>query len=1130
MDLASWCRGVARGHRLVAAGSCRTRRQLKSYVPHLETLEGRCLLSVQAVSLADPHLRGPTGGAGSVGFAVSADGRYVAFDSSAENLVPGDHNNGMDVFVRDALLGRTTLVSVNRFGTGSGDGASYNPVMSPDGRYVAFASDADNLVANDTNGASDVFLRDLSTGTTILLSANYAHTGSSNGSSSGPIFSADGSTVVFTSFASDLVPGDNNFNSDVFAYHISSGALQLVSMNRSGTGSGNGFSNSPTVSADGRFVGFTSGATDLVATPTSGPNVYVRDLLAQSTTLVSINAAGNAGGNAFSTDPAISANGQVVAFLSDATDLISGPYTRNENVFARDLRTGTTTLVSNSLDGLGKADGPCQDIFISAGGNRVGFDSYADNLVANDHNAAVDVFVRDLPSATTFLVSTNVSGVSGNGYLSQISDLSGDGNLVAFISIDSDLVPNDTNGTFDAFVRDLHAGTTVAVDLAGSDSPAPFGSTAPFFSRDQGKVVFSANGSGLWPNDLNNSENVFERNLSSGSLTLVSPRDPDLPCLTAGGFSTSAGYEHSVVSAGGRYVVFSSYALNLVPGASNGNLGDVYVRDLVQGTTTLVSANRTGTGGGNAASQAQAISANGRYVVFTSYATDLVGIPTSGNGDVYVRDLKTATTTLVSINQAGTAGGDFSSGQASISANGNLVAFQSYADNLVANDTNGSADVFVRNLRTGTTTLVSVNQAGSASGDGFSADPVISADGSVVAFDSFATDLVANDNNFTGDVFARNLQAGVTTLVSVNSSSDGSGNNFSFGPVISANGRAIAFTSYATDLVNTPVSGFADVYLRDLSANTTTLVSVNQAGTSGGNSFSDGPTISADGSRVAFESFATDLTTIPTANFSQNVFVRDLKAATTALVSINTTGTAAGNSSSFLPTISTDGTAIAFLSDSSDLVANDTNGATDVFLRNLNDGTTALCSANAAGTGSGNGSSGNFLQPSLSSDGHTVIFDSYASDLVGGDYNDASDVFAFVRGTDDSSRENGSLFRPLRAPSREVASVLLPSLNDVVIQSWAASLLVRPMDGQGLNSELCAGMPLGSTGGDPWQPVKAGLICGDALRWQFRQSWRHQAWSNRMSEKPLLDIFDQLFMDDSVDVLASPGRLVAVRF
>ena len=182
------------------------------------------------------------------------------------------------------------------------------------------------------------------------------------------------------------------------------------------------------------------------------------------------------------------------------------------------------------------------------------------------------------------------------------------------------------------------------------------------------------------------------------------------------------------------------------------------MRDLKTGTTTLVSVNRAGTDSGNGFSIDAAISDDGRFVAFGSYAGDLVANDTNGSGDVFVRDLKTGTTTLVSVNRAGTDTGNNGSFARTISADGRFVVYESSASDLVVNDLNGHEDVFVCDMKTGTTTLVSVNRAGTRSGNGFSTAPAISTDGRLVAFFSEASDLIAGDTNHDVDVFVRSLK------------------------------------------------------------------------------------------------------------------------------------------------------------------------------------------------------------------------------------------------------------------------------------------------------------------------------------------------------------------------------------
>jgi Tol biopolymer transport system component len=340
---------------------------------------------------------------------------------------------------------------------------------------------------------------------------------------------------------------------------------------------------------------------------------------------------------------------------------------------------------------------------------------------------------------------------------------------------------------------------------------------------------------------------------------------------------------------------------------------------------------------------------------------------------------------LVSFNSAGTNSGNAGlSSPFSISPDGRFVLFQSDANNLVTNDTNSHTDVFVRDLQTGSTVLVSVNNAGTSSGNGRSTGAVISSDGRFVAFSSSANDLVPNDTNGTFDVFVRDLQLGTTTLVSLNDTGTASANGssqISTSQAISDDGRFVVFTSRATDILSiTDANATDDVFVRGIVAGTTTLISVNSAGTGTGNGQSFRGVISADGKFVAFDSRASDLVGTDT-NFSLDVFLRDLLAGTTSMISVNNAGTNSARGVSMLSivgrqAISDDGRFVAFESTANDLVAVDTNEAPDVFVRDRQAGTTMLASVNGAGSDSGNSVSDN---PFLSGDGKFLAFTSYAT-------------------------------------------------------------------------------------------------------------------------------------------------------
>lgn len=324
--------------------------------------------------------------------AISDDGRYVAFISAASNLVDGDSNQRLDVFVRDRVAKVTRRVSVATGGKG-GNGISYNPAISGDGRYVAFNSEASNLVAGDTNGVADVFVRDLERNVTSRVSVGAGGAQANGSSDSAPAISADGRYVAFQSSASNLVAGDTNGTSDVFVRNRMAKMTRRVSVGMGGADSDNP-SGQPDISADGRYVAFSSDASNLVVGDTnSTSDVFVRDRLADETSRVSVGRSG-AEANSYSFDPAISADGLYVAFTSRATNLVATDTNGKPDVFVRERVADVTRRVSVSSGGA-QGNGASDEPAISAHGRHVTFTSKASNLIAADTNNTDDVFVRD---------------------------------------------------------------------------------------------------------------------------------------------------------------------------------------------------------------------------------------------------------------------------------------------------------------------------------------------------------------------------------------------------------------------------------------------------------------------------------------------------------------------------------------------------------------------------------------------------------------------------------------------------------------------------------------------------------------------------------------------------------------
>jgi Tol biopolymer transport system component len=394
---------------------------------------------------------GTQGNAFSFRPSISADGRYILFSSDASNLVVDDKNGSTDIFVYDRQTNETTRVSIASDGT-EGNAPAFSHSISADGRYVAFASHATNLVAGDVNGREDVFIHDRQTGQTSLVSVASDGT-QGNGQSQFPSISADGRYIAFISYASNLVTGDINGHQDVFVHDRQTGQTSLISVASDGT-QGDGHVHAPSISADGRFVAFSSGSTNLVSGDTNNQDdIFVHDQQTQQTNRVSIASDGKQGNND-SYEGTISANGRYVTFASDADNLVSGDANGFRDIFVHDQQTGETSLISVAYNGVqanGGSDGPS----ISTDGRYVAFASFANNLISEDNNGAADAFVYDRQTGYTSLVSIAFDGMQSNSHSyyggRSVSD---NGRFVTFFSEASNLVSDDTNEVIDVFVHD----------------------------------------------------------------------------------------------------------------------------------------------------------------------------------------------------------------------------------------------------------------------------------------------------------------------------------------------------------------------------------------------------------------------------------------------------------------------------------------------------------------------------------------------------------------------------------------------------------------------------------------------------------------------------------------------------
>ena len=816
----------------------------------------------------------------------------------------------------------TTRINLTTAGAqATGAGALVPMAITPDGRFVAFES-SDDLVPSDTNFRRDVYVRDRQMGTTTRVSLGPAGV-QGDGDSTSAAISADGRYVTFASVATNLVAGDTNASQDVFVHDRQTSTTTRVSIATGGT-QATGSSSLPAISGNGRFVAFLSAATNLVANDTNlFQDVFVHDLQTATTARVSVSSAGVEGNSSSSNfAPAISLDGRYIAFESLASNLVAGDTNNAGDIFRRDTQTNTTIRVSVATGGTQATGGSATSPDMSADGRYVAFDSVATNMVAGDTNGRRDVFVHDAQTTTTTRVSVATGGAEGTGGVqgSGRPTMSPDSRFVTFQSDETNLVASDTNGFFDVFLHDRNTVTTTRESLTGGSAQPNGVSVASRVSADGNLVVFLSGATDLVVGDVNGVHEAFIRNRTAATTERVYLRSDGAPLdYEAGNASQPA------VSADGRYVAYLSTQTDLV--APDTNLAaDVFIRDRVSNTTTRASVTSTGGLPNGANSANVAISGDGRFVGFSTLAA-LVPGDTNASTDVYLYDRQGGAVERASLATGGVQVNGTST-ELRLNADGRFVAFQSTSTNLVAGDTNASADIFLRDRQSGTTTRVSVGPAGAQS-NGASQRPSISADGRYVAFESSATDLVTGDTSNRLDVFVHDRQTATTTRVSV-ATGGTEADGISQQARISGDGRYVVFLSNSTNLV-AGATGY-HVYRHDRQTGETVIADVGSGGAMPNASVSTNvaPAISFDGRHVVFASPAVNI--VPGA--PGGVFIRDMIATRTDVVSTSTSGILAPYSTISLTAIgvSTNGVHVVFASASSSLVPGDTNVQTDAFL------------------------------------------------------------------------------------------------------------------------------------------------------------------------------------------------------
>ncbi|HEY5909149.1 MAG TPA: hypothetical protein VJA21_00945 [Verrucomicrobiae bacterium] len=527
--------------------------------------------------------------------ALDPSGRYVAFLSSATNMVTNTVVGEYHLYLHDTRLSRRTLLDADTNGVGSSISPLTAPQISADARYAAFDCPDASLVASDRNRDSDVFLRDLQTDHIELISAcdPALPTASPNGVTTLSFYSVsgDGRYVLFASEADNIVANDTNGCRDVFVRDLADGTTRLVSAATNGL-SADGVSSDHAISLDGRHAAFTSLADNLAPGDTNRlQDVYVQDLQSGATTLVSVNSSGTGSGNKDSYLPIVAAGGRYVLFRSKATNLAAGSYTSGtENLFLRDMMLGTNYALT--LAGVKAASMTPDGRFVA--------------LLDTPGAFGGTYYIWDTVSVSK---ATNTTGLTSLNNLA----ISPDGKRVAYWG---------ASAAVQLYVAELSTGTTLAITLG----PVPTATPSIRFSANSQVLVYNK--------PVSTTNQVYGYDLQAGGEFLVSADYQS-------GQPANAASDSPVASADGRFIAYRSAAANIVPGDVNGQ-PDIFLFDRQTGSNTLLSAGQPGNVSPNNRSLMPVFSGDGSTLLFNSWASDLAPRDFNQGSDIFATMFLTA--------------------------------------------------------------------------------------------------------------------------------------------------------------------------------------------------------------------------------------------------------------------------------------------------------------------------------------------------------------------------------------------------------------------------------------------------------------------------------------------------------
>ena len=775
------------------------------------------------------------------GPSISANGNLIAFESDATNLVAGDTNGFRDIFLYNNSARTMTLVSEST--GGPSDSSSGNAEISPDGRYVLFQSDADNLVAGDTNSAPDAFLYDSRGGTLELVSrTDSGALGCGVGIAR---MSDDARYIAFASkdlscawdtLSSDLYTralwaSNNSGLTGVFLRDRTAASTKYVSFTRSG----NALDDAPLsigsvdISGDGHFLAFSAGTGDAA----NSTGLFVRDLAMSTTRFVTPIVHAKFGG------ARLGATGANIVFTASSTELDPQNTTPYTDIYAFDQRTEQTTRLTNRYDLDLPADGQSTAPAVSHDGRAVAFVSTS-KTIAPGADGSTQLYVMkpgSFPARPGIWVSAGEDirayedgSVAGFFTIVLTSAPGADVTVNIASNNTSELTLPITSFTFTT----ANWNTPQIVEVDGVDDHVcdgdqdvtlSFSDTASLDPHFAGLLTPDIS---VISTDVETAANVSVTSAgAAGTLAssvlghfVTGPADVSNFFTVTGALTM----QH-VLSSDGRYVAFYSDADNLVAGDTSGT-PNYFLHDTVGGSTVCIDSNMSGVPTHEGSGWViPSVSGDGRYVAFSSDASDLVAGDTNGVTDVFLFDRTLNSIERVSLDSSSAEIASGGSIGGSVSDDGRYVAFFSLSDAVTPHDSNGLVDVFVRDRWAGTTTLISVGMTGNASGTAPATGSatgagaaMISGDGSTIVYVSVANDIVAGDTNGKLDVFAANVFGTSQRRIST----DRNGNELSgdsFSPFVSRSGRFIAFVSQS-DVMLYSASPIYGVFLYDAVTNT----------------------------------------------------------------------------------------------------------------------------------------------------------------------------------------------------------------------------------------------------------------------------------------------------------------------